>query len=599
MRKRFFLATIIILTLTQCKNILNPPSRGNSTTKPILVSPQNSATGQPVNLTLSWQNVKGATSYRVQLSHNRKFSPVLFDSLTDSTSINVTGLHHDSTYSWKVKAINGSSDGAWSGTRTFTTVSNQDSANTYRTTLIKPGKGASNQSISMTLDWSSVDNATGYELQLSTQNDFSTSFLDTTLQSDSCLVSGMAYARQYYWKVKPVVSSGNAVWSDIWYFSTQTDPGSGSTSKKTNMWVTAYLFSYHHKVPGNSGGNLPTGAIDWSALTQLDYFAVNVNADGSLSKIAPGQTMSPSRIKAIVSAGHQHNVPVLITIGGWGNYDGFSAAIASAHRAALVKNVVSLLTTWGFDGIDLDMEPVHSSDDSNFLAFTKDLYNALQSHSTPMFSKPQLDAAVRWQPSLFDQLQKYFNQINVMTYNLSGAWQGWVTWHNSPLTSHGLTFPDTTEHLPSATNVLQEFIQAGISKKKMGIGVDFCGYIWSGGTGTSTGGVTKPEQGWKTAPTVKGDVPYYLIMDQYYQQNRYHWDSQADVPYLSINQSGSANDKFISYDNEQSLKDKIDYAKQQNLSGVMIWGLGSGYRSSMPAGQRDKLLQSVKNAVND
>jgi chitinase len=33
------------------------------------------------------------------------------------------------------------------------------------------------------------------------------------------------------------------------------------------------------------------------------------------------------------------------------------------------------------------------------------------------------------------------------------------------------------------------------------------------------------------------------------------------------------------------------------LGGVMIWELGSGYRASQPSGQRDPLLQAVKQSL--
>jgi chitinase len=86
-------------------------------------------------------------------------------------------------------------------------------------------------------------------------------------------------------------------------------------------------------------------------------------------------------------------------------------------------------------------------------------------------------------------------------------------------------------------------------------------------------------------------------MSTYYQSNLYHWDSAAQAAYLSLDNSGSANDKFISYDDEHACQGKISYARNHRLGGVMIWELGSGYRSTQPNGQRDTLLQSVKQGL--
>ena len=92
-------------------------------------------------------------------------------------------------------------------------------------------------------------------------------------------------------------------------------------------------------------------------------------------------------------------------------------------------------------------------------------------------------------------------------------------------------------------------------------------------------------------------MAYSMIMSNYYRPQLYFWDTNAQSAYLSINQPGSANDKFISYDDQTTCRAKIAYAKQKGLGGVILWELGGGYRASQPAGQRDLLLQSVKQAL--
>ncbi|KAF0142156.1 MAG: fibronectin type III domain-containing protein, partial [Stygiobacter sp.] len=135
---------------------------------------------------------------------------------------------------------------------------------------------------------------------------------------------------------------------------------------------------------------------------------------------------------------------------------------------------------------------------------------------------------------------------------------------------------------------------------KLGIGIDFYGYVWNGGNGTTTGGVTKPRQTWTSDPWVQGNVPYYTIMQDYYQPQYYNWDDAAKASYLSIDNSGSTNDKFISYDDEKTVQAKFDYARTKGIGGLIIWELGGGYyRANQSAGQKDVLLQAVKNALNN
>ncbi len=366
------------------------------------------------------------------------------------------------------------------------------------------------------------------------------------------------------------------------------------------MWVGAYLASWEHFVmPTGNWGTLPTNDIDWDAFTHLYYFALNVRGDGVVSEIRPWHNMSPDRVQAIVSAAHQNRTPVLVSVGGWGNYDGFSSAITPSIRRIFIRNLIQVLRRWGFDGIDLDMEPIRDSDVDNYKAFVRELYDELQQFRTPMSPRPLLTAATAWQPDLFSELQQYFDQINLMTYDLSGAWEGWVVWHNSSVYSAGMTFPGTDRPLPSVDRMVQEFLDAGVEKKKIGIGIDFYGYVWQGGSGTDTGGVTRPGQSWEIPPSVTDNVPYYTIMEHYYREQYYRWDSDAGATYLSIDRPGSSRDFFISYEDERAIEEKIRYAHNNELGGVFIWELAGGYLRNKPKGQRDLLLTFVRETVQN
>ena len=96
---------------------------------------------------------------------------------------------------------------------------------------------------------------------------------------------------------------------------------------------------------------------------------------------------------------------------------------------------------------------------------------------------------------------------------------------------------------------------------KLGIGIAFYGYVWSGGTGTTTGGRALPRQSWTTAPTAT-TLAYDTIFSTYYQSNLYHWDTAAQAAYLSVDSPGAANDKFVSYDDTRTCQSKVSYARQ-------------------------------------
>lgn len=371
------------------------------------------------------------------------------------------------------------------------------------------------------------------------------------------------------------------------------------TTPQKDLWVSAYLASYNHFAPPSGNwGNLPTNKIDWNAFTHLFYFSFNIKPDGSLSKIAPYHNMNSDRLKAIVSAAHKAGKPILYTAGGWGNHKGFSTAIKPRNRSRLISKLIQLMQHWGFDGIDLDLEPLKDGDLRNYRAFIKALYQRLQHSRTRLDNSPLLTVATSSHPKFFAKLYPKFDQINLMTYDMSGAWQGWVSWHNSPVYAPH-TFPHSNKPLPSIDGTVKKFLKAGIPPEKLGIGIDFYGYVWSGGRGTSTGGVTKPDQSWSRPPVVKDNVAYHKIMDRYYRKRFYHWDKKAGEAYLSIDRPGAENDKFISFDDERTIRAKFKYVKEKHLGGVIVWELGAGYRQNLPVGRRDILLQAVKKSAQN
>ena len=93
-----------------------------SLTAPILLSPANAASNIPTSTTLSWQAVGGAASYEVQISTRSNFSTITGSANTTNTTANVSGLARNTNYYWRVRAVAGSTQSAWSTVWTFKTV---------------------------------------------------------------------------------------------------------------------------------------------------------------------------------------------------------------------------------------------------------------------------------------------------------------------------------------------------------------------------------------------------------------------------------------------------------------------------------------------
>lgn len=359
---------------------------------------------------------------------------------------------------------------------------------------------------------------------------------------------------------------------------------------QNKLWISGYYTGWSQGQSDN--GALPSGKIDYTAVTHIMHFSVLPLHDGSLDASSHGITAINST--ALIAKAHTAGRKVLLTVGGAGTDVVFRAATNSSNRARFIQNLVSFVTQRGYDGIDVDWELLESHDDAQFTAFISELRLEMD-QARPVGPKLLLTCALAWQPVIAAKVASKFDQINIMTYDLSGAWDGWISWHNAPLYNGGHRFPSTGGLVPSTNDTIDRFAEQGVPVQKLGIGIDFYGYVWSGGSGTSTGGVTQPRQSWSSAPAVQANVPYATIMRDYYSAQNYRWDSEAQAAYLTIDQAGSANDKFISFDDTTTCRRKIEYANQKGVGGVIIWDLAGGY---IPAATvPDPLLQAVKRAV--
>jgi hypothetical protein len=89
---------------------------------PVLVSPSNGATNQILSLTLLWNAVTGAATYRIQVSTSSTFSTTVFDQSITDTSLRISGLVNNTLYYWRVNATNIGGTSNYSEPFHFTTI---------------------------------------------------------------------------------------------------------------------------------------------------------------------------------------------------------------------------------------------------------------------------------------------------------------------------------------------------------------------------------------------------------------------------------------------------------------------------------------------
>jgi chitinase len=362
-----------------------------------------------------------------------------------------------------------------------------------------------------------------------------------------------------------------------------------SAAVRADLWRTGYY-------PGWEQTSMAASNIDFSALTHIIHFSVMPKPDGTLDTSA--NVIPANYSKDIVTQAHAAGLRVLICVGGGGTENLFLRATTNANLAVFINSLTNFMAARGYDGIDVDWEPFPSVDALPYFNLINGLRSALNKFPQPKL----LTAAVGAYPSYGDSptgeyqiyavLQKELDQINIMTYDLSGPYDGWVTWHNSPLYDGGYRFAASGGLVPSVNGSVNNFINNGVAPGKLGIGLPFYGYVWTGGAGSSASSITQPRQYWTTNPVATA-YSYDELMTNHYPSASYHWDTNAGAAYVSITNAKPMNNAFISYDDERACQAKVNYARSHNLGGIMIWELAQDHTAGAP----DPLLQAVKQAL--
>jgi chitinase len=353
------------------------------------------------------------------------------------------------------------------------------------------------------------------------------------------------------------------------------DAGSIDGGAASGAWSMGYYASWDPT-------QYPIAEIEWSGLTHIAMAFYLPNADGSMT-LAGG---NPQLETDLIAAAHAHGVKAVASIGGADSQTGFKQATASATVAAFAANLIALLTTIGYDGIDIDWEPMDKADEPAVIDIANRIRKAKPS---ALLTIPigEINVNLGADLSGFAAIAAAYDQLNIMSYGQAGAWSGWKSWHSSALYHTDSATPTSID------STVTLYLAASVPAAKLGIGIGFYGLCYSSP-------VTAPDQALNGATLVAGDgtISYANIMTEYYSASARKWDALARVPYLSFATAHAPDGcTYISYDDEQSIAEKVAYVKAKGLGGVIQWELNEGYLSSAAAGQRNPLLKAIHDSV--
>ncbi|GAB3791885.1 glycoside hydrolase family 18 protein [Spirosoma humi] len=329
---------------------------------------------------------------------------------------------------------------------------------------------------------------------------------------------------------------------------------------KTKPIVLAYV--------GGFRGLVNTDKIAAEKLTHINYAFVDVRKNRAwLHNLATDSTnfRHLNQLKL-----RNPDLKILISIGGWAWSENFSDAVVSdTGRVAFAASAVDIVREYQLDGIDIDWEyPGMKGEDNVFRPEDKEnftlLFKALREQLNGLKQQTGKDYLVTTALPGFDDIfthtdmakaHQYLSYINVMSYDFFTG--GPLAGHHTNLYATG-----KVENETSGDRAVKLYEKAGVPAEKLVLGIAFYGRAWQLQTGN-------PKAHPRTITKVERGGGYSFIKDSLLTNPAYkrYWDRKAKAPYLY----NADLKRFVSYDDEESVKAKCRYVKKHGLAGVMFW----------------------------
>ncbi|MFZ5910433.1 MAG: glycosyl hydrolase family 18 protein [Chloroflexota bacterium] len=275
---------------------------------------------------------------------------------------------------------------------------------------------------------------------------------------------------------------------------TRTPIFTPSPTSEADFAIIGYLPDYREPNPG------------WGQfLTDIIYFSAEPRPDGTLDT----NRLREDTFQALQVSKAQYGTRIHLSVGGWERSSGFAAMSADpVLRRVFLASLLDFALAHDLDGVDFDWEfPENEAELQNYLS--------LLSEARDMFSQHGMTVSVALSPDFTTSLQAYsvVDRIHIMSYD-RGA-------------QHA-TYQQAVEDL-------QTFIDAGLPREKLILGVPFYG---------------------------RNHAPPYKVLAYAEIMNRYHPPANLD----------EVDD--IYFNGIATIQQKTCLALNEHAGGVMLWELG-------------------------
>lgn len=337
----------------------------------------------------------------------------------------------------------------------------------------------------------------------------------------------------------------------------------GDASAAQDFRVVAYV----------AGWSMPP-SIPAGKLTHVNFAFARIDAEG---RVVFQDPRFEAAIASLVQLRQRHpHLKVLVSVGGW-EAEGFSdAALTSASREKFAHSAIDFLRRHRLDGIDLDWEypgqgvagiKYRAEDKENFTWLLREVRAQLGAASAAdgrtdanryLLTIASADREY-FAHTEMEKLHVHLDWINVMAYDFFNSLTA-TTGHHAGLYASERAAPADR----NADASIRQHRAAGIPADKLVLGVAFYGRRFEG-VDPLHEGLHRPYERYG------GDHSYAELANAYFGCEGFarRWDARARASWLW----NAATRTFITYEDPQSLRAKMEYVRSHGLGGVMFWEL--------------------------
>lgn len=319
----------------------------------------------------------------------------------------------------------------------------------------------------------------------------------------------------------------------------------------------------------------------------------------------PDYTYSAWALKNTVAYLADQSVPTgnfLLSIGGYNLSNNMDLAGASPAQATVAaQQIVTLMNLCGAKGVDIDYEPVYPlpCNPARIATLMQAIYTAVKAYN-PAYEVhltliPALSVADPQQRiAAAVACQAYADQINIMTYDDANDLS------QPPYEPGGVTVYNHTG-VPRSVQSVQWFIDAGVSRSKLGMGIAQYGRNTANPDAAYNAANPVPYNQVVAAANAAGQITNSFPLGRYFGAVKI----QNPEPTGSSDYYGPAYTALWGFDSVDTIQDKVESASDMGLRAVFTWEISKDYAdpsSPHPAGNARAnfaLLAAARNAITN